>query len=189
LPENSLSFALSEIWERFPDSVTDLRKCHFCFSRSGKLSQIRARFRCFWRFSASRVTLCAVHFGQAHHESKSPVMLLGTSRHCHQFVRSRHKFLKFPRRSENRRFQMLEHWFHNCEFWKFCTVYQQTELIYLWRKLNPKIELEKASMIANFAGYSSFESLTADRMFALANAPKLQRSLLNLLSILMTNQN
>jgi hypothetical protein len=81
----------------------------------------------------------------------------------HQFVLSRSKFLRFPRRS------------HRCEFWEFCSVYLQTELIYPWRTLNFKIESQRKSAITTLAGYLTSEDLTADRIFTLANPSKLQR--------------
>jgi hypothetical protein len=150
LAKEFIVFCLSEISVCFPDLVTDLRTCHFCLYRSGKLGPIRARHRFFWRFSEAQISLCAVYFRQAGHGSKSLVILLGTARHGHQFVQSRHRFLRFPRRSANRRFRMLGRRSHNCEFWEFSAAYLQTELICLWRQLNLKIEMKKKIRDCNF---------------------------------------
>jgi hypothetical protein len=49
---------------------------------------------------------------------------LCTPRHHHQFVRSRHKFLRFSPRSDNRRFWMFERRSHRCEFCEFCIVHR-----------------------------------------------------------------
>jgi hypothetical protein len=103
---------------------------------------------------------------------------LCTPRCLHQFVRSKHKFLRFLHRSEDPRFWMFQRRSHRCEFWEFCIVYLQTELIYLWRKLNPKIESEKTYQRPQISqDIRAPEDLTADRMFALASGPKFQRLL------------